>query len=108
MHINEYLYSEVENDTRKSGEKIFDYVDPRNRNRQIEMEQACTEHLKEIGGYLEPKFKEIEFSTCRGWPAAFAVVPGFRLLGCCACRGQRGCQGRFGRSGTVASSLQCG
>ena len=48
MHINEYLYSEVENDTRKSGEKIFDYVDPRNRNRQIEMEQACTEHLKSV------------------------------------------------------------
>lgn len=50
VHINEYLYSEVENDTRKSGEKIFDYVDPKNRDRQIEMEQACTEHLKEIGG----------------------------------------------------------
>ena len=52
VHINEYLYSEIEDDTRKSGEKIFDYVDPRNRDRQIEMEQACTEHLKEIGGYL--------------------------------------------------------
>ena len=39
VHINEYLYSEVENDTRKSGEKIFDYVDPKNRNRQIEMEK---------------------------------------------------------------------
>ena len=56
VHINEYLYSEVENDTRKSGEKIFDYVDPKNRDRQIEMEQACTEHLKEIGGYLAPEF----------------------------------------------------
>ena len=63
VHINEYLYSEVENDTRKSGEKIFDYVDPKNRNRQIEMEEACTEHLKEIGGYLEPEFKQIEFSA---------------------------------------------
>ena len=40
-HINEFLYSDVELDTRKSGEKIFDYVDPRNRGRQIEMEQAC-------------------------------------------------------------------
>ena len=63
VHINEYLYSEVENDTRKSGEKIFDYVDPKNRNRQIEMEAACTEHLKEIGGYLKPEFKQIEFSA---------------------------------------------
>ena len=61
VHINEYLYSEVELDTRKSGEKMFDYVDPRNRDRQMEMEQACTEHLKEIGGYLEPQFEQIAF-----------------------------------------------
>ena len=71
-HINEFLYSDVELDTRKSGEKIFDYVDPRNRGRQIEMEKACTEHLKEIGGYLPatreengeevPNFRHIEFN----------------------------------------------
>ena len=41
-HINEFLYSDVELDTRKSGEKIFDYVDPKNRGRQIEMEKAVT------------------------------------------------------------------
>ena len=75
MHINEYLYSEVENDTRKSGEKIFDYVDPRNRNRQIEMEQACTEHLKEIGGYLEPKFESIEFSAGNFEYEASVIIP---------------------------------
>ena len=40
-HINEYLYTEVEQDTRRSGEKIFDYVDPKNRDRQTEMEAAC-------------------------------------------------------------------
>lgn len=56
VHINEFLYYEVELDTRKSGEKQFDYVDPRNRAVQIEMEKACTEHLKAIGGYLEPEF----------------------------------------------------
>ena len=61
VHINEYLYTEVETDISKSGEKQFDYVDPRNRSRQIEMEQACTEHLKEIGGYLEPSFAPIDF-----------------------------------------------
>lgn len=61
VHINEYLYTEVETDIRKSGEKQFDYVDPRNRSRQIEMEQACTEHLKEIGGYLKPNFTPIDF-----------------------------------------------
>ena len=52
VHANEYLYSEVEEDSRKSGEKQFDYVDPRNRDRQIEMEKAFTQHLNEIGGYL--------------------------------------------------------
>ena len=61
-HINEFLYSDIELDTRKSGEKMFDYVDPKNRGRQIEMEQACTEHLKEIGGYLAPELKHLEFS----------------------------------------------
>lgn len=61
-HISEYLYSEVELDTRKTGERLFDYVDPRNRESQIEMEKACTEHLKEIGGYLPPNFREVDFS----------------------------------------------
>ena len=37
VHINEYLYTEIENDTRKSGEKQFDYVDPKNRRVQIEI-----------------------------------------------------------------------
>ena len=58
VHINEYLYSEVELDTRKSGEKLFDYVDPRNREVQIEMERACTEHLKRIGACMPPVFKD--------------------------------------------------
>lgn len=75
VHINEYLYSEVENDTRKSGEKVFDYVDPRNRNRQIEMEQACTEHLKEIGGYLEPKFEKIAFNAGNFEYEASVIIP---------------------------------
>ena len=48
-HVPEFLYYEVETDSRKSGEKQFDYVDPRNRASQIEMEHAVTEHLKAIG-----------------------------------------------------------
>lgn len=52
VHINEYLYTEVETDLRKSGEKQFDYVDPRNRSRQIEMERAATRHLRKINAYL--------------------------------------------------------
>ena len=59
-HIPEYLYYEVETDTRKSGEKLFDYVDPRNRGVQIEMEQCVTAHLKRIGAYLKPgEYKEL-------------------------------------------------
>jgi len=58
VHIPEFLYYEVEEDKRASGEKLFDYVDPRNRAVQLEMEQACTAHLKATGAYLAPKFTE--------------------------------------------------
>lgn len=54
FHLREYLYTEEELDTRKSGEKQFDYVDPRNREVQKEMELVCTEHLKKIGAYIDP------------------------------------------------------
>lgn len=75
VHVNEYLYYEVEHDTRKSGEKIFDYVDPKNRAVQIEMEQVCTQHLKDIGGYLEPNFKPIEFSDNDFEYEASVIIP---------------------------------
>lgn len=75
VHINEYLYSDVTVDNRKSGEKIFDYVDPKNRGVQIEMEKACTAHLKEIGGYLEPKFTEIDFNKCDFEYEASVIIP---------------------------------
>lgn len=75
MHINESLYCEVELDTRLSGQKIFDYVDPRNRDRQIEMEQACTEHLKAIGGYLEPKFEAPAFDKDDFEAEASVIIP---------------------------------
>ena len=58
-HIQEYLYTKTESDTRKSGEKLFDYVDPRNRKVQIELEQVATKHLKNIGAYLKPKFVKV-------------------------------------------------
>ena len=64
VHINEYLYTEVETDNRKSGEKQFDYVDPKNRQVQIEMEKVCTEHLKRVGAWLPPVFKEVEGDGC--------------------------------------------
>lgn len=75
VHINEYLYAEVEHDLRKSGEKQFDYVDPKNRAVQIEMETACTDHLKKIGGYLAPKFTSIDFSTPVFETEATVIIP---------------------------------
>lgn len=80
VHINEYLYTEVENDTRKSGEKIFDYVDPKNRAVQIEMEEACTAHLKAIGGYLKPEFKKIEFNQGNFECEASVIIPVFNRI----------------------------
>lgn len=53
-HLREPLYTEQETDLRASGQKQFDYVNPNNREVQIEMERACTEHLKRIGAWLAP------------------------------------------------------
>ncbi len=75
VHINEYLYTEVENDTRSSGEKLFDYVNPSNRSLQIEMEAACTDHLKKIGGYLPPVFKSIDFNKESFAMEASVIIP---------------------------------
>lgn len=73
VHINEYLYTEIETDNRKSGEKQFDYVDPKNREVQIEMEKVCTEHLKRIGAWMPPVFKEVSLGRNEG-EAGFPVV----------------------------------
>ena len=75
LHINEFSYYDVETDTRRSGEKLFDYVDPKNRAVQIEMEQACTEHLKAIGGYLAPQFKPVDFSDEPCEYEASVIIP---------------------------------
>jgi len=75
VHLPELLYTELELDTRKSGEKMFDYVDPRNRFKQIEMEKACTAHLKVVGAWLAPKFKEIEFSAGHFETEASVIIP---------------------------------
>ena len=75
-HIPEYLYYEVETDTRKSGEKLFDYVDPRNRAVQIEMEQCVTAHLKRIGAYLKPgDYKELPVTRTPYPVTASVIIP---------------------------------
>lgn len=75
VHINEYLYTECEEDLRKSGEKMFDYVDPKNRAVQIEMERACTEHLKQVGGYLRPQFSPVSFDVEEFDFEASVIIP---------------------------------
>ena len=75
VHVPELLYYEIETDRRSSGEKLFDYVDPRNRGVQIEMEQACTEHLKRIGGWLAPEFREVDLDCGDFEFEASVVIP---------------------------------
>ena len=75
VRMPEFLYTEVETDTRKTGQKMFDYVDPKNRQLQTEMEQACTAHLKTIGAYLEAKFKKIAFDQADFPLEASVIIP---------------------------------
>ena len=66
VHINELLYTDMSSDLRPSGQRQFDYVDPRNREVQIEMEKVCTAYLKRIGAYLPPVFKDPDFLSHGG------------------------------------------
>ena len=62
VHIPEYLFMQVETDTRSSGEKQFDYVKASAREYQLEMEQVCTAHLRDIGALLLAPFPETSFT----------------------------------------------
>jgi len=73
--IGEFLYNKFERDARKSGEKLFDYVDPRNRAVQIEMEIAATSHLKSMGAYLKPKFKKVNLDKGAFESEASVIIP---------------------------------
>jgi len=75
VRIPEFLFSQDETDPRKTGEKIFDYVSATNRDRQIEMEQACTEHLQRIGGFLKPEFKPLDLNLEKFDVEASVIIP---------------------------------
>lgn len=75
VHVGEYLYYELDTDTRTSGEKLFDYVNPRNREVQVEMEKVCTEHLKAVGGWLAPEFRDVDLSAGDFPVEASVVIP---------------------------------
>ncbi len=75
VHIREYLYSMLSGDRRASGKKIFDYVDPKNRQVQVEMEKAVTGHLKAIGAYLEPEFEQVTYDDDGFELEASVIIP---------------------------------
>jgi hypothetical protein len=75
VHLNEYLYTLEENDLRNSDEKMFAYVDPKNRAVQIEMEQACTEHLKAIGAWIPPIFENVDLDEDIFPVEASVIIP---------------------------------
>lgn len=74
-HIREFLYTETEIDLRKSGEKQFDYVDPRNRQVQIEREEVFTRHLKKIGAYLKPSMMTVDLKEGEFSHEASIIIP---------------------------------
>jgi hypothetical protein len=73
IRIPEPLYASSKIDSRPTGEKQFDYVDPRNREYQIEMEQIATAHLKRIGAWLAPGFAPIP-NTAESFPVKASIV----------------------------------
>ena len=76
LHLGESLYAYDESDLRKSGEKQFDYVNPRNREVQIEMEKACTAHLRKLGAYVAPTAaRSYDDRTSQDGPTASVVIP---------------------------------
>lgn len=78
FHLNEFLYTEEENDLRTSGEKQFDYVNPRNREVQIEMEQAATKHLSALNALVDTKlYTYPDFSEGHFPVEASVVIPVF-------------------------------
>ncbi len=72
IRIPETLYTLIETDTRKSGERQFDYVDPKNRTVQIEMENAFTAHLKRINAFITPGVEVEAFES--GFPVEASVI----------------------------------
>ena len=74
-HIREFLYTETETDTRRSGEKQFDYVDPRNRSVQIERETVFTRYLKKTGAYLPPVEHRIDLNEGDFPCEASVIIP---------------------------------
>lgn len=76
FHYKNFLYAEPEVDNRKSGEKQFDYVNPAQRDVQLEMERVCSHHLKVVGAYLPAcKYDAVELEQGCFPVEASVVIP---------------------------------
>jgi hypothetical protein len=75
VRIPESLYRAGTIDVRPTGQKQFDYVDPRNRDYQIEMEQVATAHLKRIGAWLSPNFETVPVASETFPVKAGVIIP---------------------------------
>jgi hypothetical protein len=73
VRIPEPLYGASTIDARPTGQKQFDYVDPRNRDYQIEMERIATAHLERIGAWLKPRFEKVP-TAAETFPVKASVV----------------------------------
>ncbi len=78
LHLNEFLYTEEEHDTRASGVKQFDYVNPANRDVQIEMETVATAHLREIKALVDTSlYRDVDFDEQEFDTEASVIIPVF-------------------------------
>jgi hypothetical protein len=59
VRIPEPLYTAPMANGNAAGQDRFDYVDPRNRRYQLEVENIATAHLKRIGAWLPPRFAPV-------------------------------------------------
>jgi hypothetical protein len=75
VHIPEYLYTVARDDEGEPDQKVFDYVDPANREVQAEMERAVTTHLRKTGAFLEPEFREVALDEGSFKVEASVIIP---------------------------------
>lgn len=75
VHLPQTLYGVDEVDARASGQKQFDYVDPRNREAQIEMEAIFTDHLRKIGAWLPQRTRTVGEDDASYAVEASVVIP---------------------------------
>ena len=75
FRLPEFLYTVEKENRREAGEKQFNYVDPRNREVQIEMERSATEHLKKLNAFLSPGNKKLNPGSLKFEYEASVIIP---------------------------------